>query len=162
VEHLLKHLLPQQQPFQEVMRVFLERYENHLLDKTVLYPGVLAALDHFSDKRRVVVTNKMHRLSIAIIRGLGVENQFDAVLAGDSVAEKKPHPAPLNEVLRRFAVPACRALMVGDGETDVQAGKRAGVVTCAVTYGLGSTKDLLAAQPDYVVDDLIRMADYFC
>lgn len=162
VEHLLKHSLPRQQPFQEVMRVFLERYENHLLDKTVLYPGVLAALDHFSDKRRVVVTNKMHRLSIAIIRGLGVENQFDAVLGGDSVAEKKPHPAPLHEVLRRFAVPARRALMVGDGEADVQAGKRAGVVTCGVTYGLGSTKDLLAARPDYVVDDLIRMADYFC
>lgn len=162
VEHLLKHSLPRQRPFQEVMRVFLERYENHLLDKTVLYPGVLAALDHFSDKRRVVVTNKMHRLSIAIIRGLGVENQFDAVLGGDSVAEKKPHPAPLHEVLRRFAVPARRALMVGDGEADVQAGKRAGVVTCGVTYGLGSTKDLLAARPDYVVDDLIRMADYFC
>lgn len=162
VEHLLKHSLPRQQPFQEVMRVFLERYENHLLDKTVLYPGVLAALDHFSDKRRVVVTNKMHRLSIAIIRGLGIENQFDAVLGGDSVAEKKPHPAPLHEVLRRFAVPARRALMVGDGEADVQAGKRAGVVTCGVTYGLGSTKDLLAARPDYVVDDLIRMADYFC
>ena len=73
VEHLLKHSLPQQQPFQEVMRVFLERYENHLLDKTVLYPGVPVALDYFRDKRRVVVTNKMHRLAVAIIRGLGVE-----------------------------------------------------------------------------------------
>ena len=27
--------------------------------------------------------------------------------------------------------------MIGDGDTDVEAGKRAGVVTCGVTYGLG-------------------------
>ena len=162
VEHLLKHSLPQQQPFQEVMRVFLERYEEHLLDKTVLYPRVRDALDYFHDKRRVVVTNKMHRLSVAIIRGLGVEDRFDAILGGDSVSDKKPHPALLHEALRRFEVPARRALMVGDGNTDVEAGKRAGVVTCGVTYGLGSIKDLLAAQPDYVIEDLAQLSNYFC
>ena len=162
VEHLLKHSLPQPQPFEEVMRVFLERYEKHLLDKTVLYPGVLVALDYFHDKRRVVVTNKMRRLSVAIIRGLGVEDRFDAILGGDSVAAKKPHPALLNEALRRFEVPACRALMVGDGATDVEAGKRAGVVTCGVTYGLGNKKDLAAAQPDYLIEDLNQLSDLFC
>ena len=162
VEHLLKHSVPQQQPFQEVTRVFLERYEKHLLDKTVLYPGVLAALDYFRAKRRVVVTNKMHRLSVAIIRGLGVEDRFDAILGGDSVSDKKPHPALLNEVLRRYRVPVRRALMVGDGDTDVEAGKRAGVVTCGVTYGLGNKKDLTAAQPDFLIDDLIQLSDYFC
>jgi 2-phosphoglycolate phosphatase len=162
VEHLLKHSLPQQQPFQEVMRVFLERYENHLLDKTVLYPGVPAALDFFRDKRRVVVTNKMHRLAVAIVRGLRVEDRFDAILGGDSVSDKKPHPALLNEVLQRFQVSPRRALMVGDGDTDVEAGKRAGVVTCGVTYGLGNKKDLAAAQPDFLIDDLIQLSDYFC
>ena len=161
VEHLLKHALPQQRPFEEVMRVFLERYENHLLDKTVLYPGVLAALDYFHDKRRVVVTNKLHRLSVAIIRGLGVEDRFDAVLGGDSVPDKKPHPALLNEALRRFAVPARRALIIGDGAADVEAGKRAGVVTCGVTYGLGNKDDLRAARPGVLIDDLAQLADYF-
>lgn len=162
VEHLLKHSLPQQDPFPEVMRVFLERYENHLLDKTVLYPGVPAALDYFRDKRRVVVTNKMHRLAVAIIRGLGVEDRFDAILGGDSVSDKKPHPALLNEVLRRYQVPVRRALMVGDGDTDVEAGKRAGVVTCGVTYGLGNKKDLTAAQPDFLIEDLTQLSDLFC
>ena len=162
VEHLLKHSLPQQDQFPEVMRVFLERYENHLLDKTVLYPSVRGALDCFRDKRRVVVSNKMHRLSVAIIRGLGVEDRFDAILGGDSVADKKPHPALLNEVLQRYQVSPRRALMVGDGDTDVEAGKRAGVVTCGVTYGLGNNNDLRAAQPDFLIDDLTQLSDYFC
>ena len=162
VEHLLRHSLPQQDQFPEVMRVFLARYENHLLDKSVLYPSVPAVLDRFRDKHRVVVTNKMHRLAIAIIRGLGIEHQLDTILGGDSVSDKKPHPALLNEVLRRYQVPPAKALMVGDGDTDVEAGKRAGVVTCGVTYGLGNKKDLAAAQPDFLIDDLIQMSDYFC
>jgi phosphoglycolate phosphatase len=164
VEHLLKHSLPEQYPehFHEVMRVFLERYEMHLLDRTVLYPGVRDALEHFRGKRRVVVSNKMHRLTVAVVRGLGVENQFDAIFGGDSVAEKKPHPALLNLVLERFQVAAASALIVGDGDTDVEAGKRAGVLTCGVTYGLGNKADLIAAKPDVMIDRLAELSDHFC
>lgn len=164
VEHLLKHALPEGGPayFHEVTRVFLDRYETHLLDQTVLYPGVLSALDYFRNKRRVVVSNKIERLSVAVVRGLGVENHFDAILGGDSAAEKKPHPALLNAALRRFEIPGASALMVGDGDTDVEAGKRAGVMTCGVTYGLGNKDDLIAAQPDLLIDDLSELANYFC
>jgi phosphoglycolate phosphatase-like HAD superfamily hydrolase len=91
-----------------------------------------------------------------------VENHFDAILGGDSAAEKKPHPALLNAALRRFEIAGASALMVGDGDTDVEAGKRAGVMTCGVTYGLGNKDDLIAAQPDLLIDDLSELANYFC
>src|SRR3990172_5028541 len=161
VEYLLRHSLPgaDEARFRAVMRLFLERYEEHLLDKTSLYPAVESVLGHFGDKRRVVVTNKLHRFAVAILRGLGVEHRFDAILGGDSAAEKKPHPALLHKVLERFQVPARRALMVGDGDADVEAGKRAGVVTCGVTYGLGDGNDLAAAAPDYLIDDLAKLAE---
>ena len=164
VEHLLKHLVPEQYPdhFQEVMRNFLNRYEMHLLDRTVLYPGVRDTLEYFRDKRRVVVSNKIHRLTVAVLRGLGVENQFDAIFGADSAAEKKPDPALLNLVLERFQVPAAAALIVGDGDTDVEAGKRAGIMTCGVTYGLGNKADLLAAKPDIMIGHLAELSDYFC
>lgn len=164
VEHLLKHALPEGGPayFHEVMRVFVDRYEKHLLHRTVLYPGVLSALDYFRGKRRVVVSNKIERLTIAVVRGLGVESEFDAILGGDSAAEKKPHPALLMSVLQRFEIPAANALMISDGDTDIEAGKRAGVITCGVTYGLGNKDDLIAAQPDFLIDDLSELGKYFC
>jgi len=164
VEHMLKHSLPEESPhhFQEVMRIFLGRYEMHLLDRTVLYPGVHDALEHFRDKQRVVVSNKIRRLTVAVVRGLGVESYFDAIFGGDSAAEKKPAPALLNLVLQRFQVPAAAALIVGDGDTDVEAGKRAGVLTCGVTYGLGNKADLLAAKPDVMIDNIKELSDYFC
>ncbi len=164
VEHLLKQSLPEETPrhFDEVMRVFLAHYEAHLLDRTVLYPGVREVLSYFRSKRRLVVSNKMHRLTEAVVRGLGVAGEFDAILGGDSASEKKPHPALLNLALERFQIPAASALIVGDGDTDIEAGKRAGVMTCAVTYGLGNRDDLVAAKPDVLIDRLTALADYFC
>jgi phosphoglycolate phosphatase len=164
VEHLLKHSLPEQSAdhFTEVMGVFLEHYEAHLLDRTVLYPGVREVLDYFRGKRRLVVSNKIHRLTEAVVRGLGVAAEFDAILGGDSAAEKKPHPALLQLALAKFHVAAESALIVGDGDTDIEAGKRAGVITCGVTYGLGSKEALLVAQPDLLIDSIGELPDHFC
>jgi phosphoglycolate phosphatase-like HAD superfamily hydrolase len=83
-------------------------------------------------------------------------------LGGDSGAEKKPDPALLSLVLRRFQVTPVNALMVGDGDTDIEAGKCAGVITCGVTYGLANKADLVAAGPDFLIDDLAQLTRYFC
>jgi phosphoglycolate phosphatase-like HAD superfamily hydrolase len=51
--------------------------------------------------------------------------------------------------------------MIGDGDTDVQAGKLAGVLTCGVTYGLGNRDELVAAGPDFLIDGLAQLPRYF-
>jgi phosphoglycolate phosphatase len=99
---------------------------------------------------------------LAVLGGLGIEPCFDAILGGDSVPRKKPDPAPLHKVLAAFSAPPVRALMVGDGDTDIEAGKKAGVVTCGVTYGLGKTEELIAAKPDFLIDDFRQLTEYFC
>lgn len=164
VEHLLRRALPEPsaRPFAAVAKVFLQYYEKHLLDRTALCAGVPEVLEYFRSKRRVVVSNKIRRLTVALVRGLGVEGEFDAIYGGDSALEKKPHPALIHLALRRFGIPAARSLMVGDGDTDVEAGKRAGVITCGVTGGLGNRDDLIAAKPDYLIDKLIDLTRYFC
>jgi len=164
VEHLLKHSLPEagEENFRSVMQVFLKRYEAHLLDRTELYSGVADMLRYFSAKRRAVVSNKLHRLTQAVVQGLDVAAEFDAILGGDSVAEKKPHPEMLQLVLDQFQISPAKALIVGDSDTDIEAGKRAGVITCGVTYGLGNNAALRAARPDVTIDRLCELADYFC
>lgn len=164
VEHLIRHSLPIRDAahFQEAMMVFMRRYEAHLLDKTVLYPGVVEILDEFRRKSRAVISNKIQRLTEAVVRGLGIRDHFDLVLGGDSAAQKKPHPALLNIALGHFNVSPSSALMIGDGDTDVEAGKRAGVMTCGVTYGLGDKKQLIAARPDLLIDRLTEVRNYIC
>ena len=49
-------------------------------------------------------------------------------------------------------------LFVGDSAADMEAGRRAGVATCAVTYGYGKRADLAQFTPDYWIDDLRELA----
>jgi phosphoglycolate phosphatase len=164
VEHLIRHAIPERSPqhFPELLRIFLHYYENHLLDTTVLYPSVAETLEYFRSKRRAVVSNKIQRLTVAVLRGLGIEGCFDIILGGDSASQKKPHPALLEYALARFCVLPGRALMIGDGDVDIQAGKQAGVLTCGVTYGLADSGKVVAANPDFIIHHLSEIRDYFC
>src|SRR2546426_1274544 len=163
VEHLLRSSLPERlgKRFNEIMDLFLERYEKHLLDATVLYPHVTETLDYFRDKRKAVVSNKLHHLTVSILTGLGIEGCFDAILGGDSVSQKKPNPEPLREMLNSFGIQPAKAVIVGDGDADIEAGKRAGVCTCGVTYGLGSKEELIEANPELILADLYQLTRYF-
>ena len=164
VEHLLRSSLPEkyQNRFSEVMELFLKHYEEHLLVTTVLYPHVKETLAHFRGKKRAVVSNKLHRLTVSVLKGLGIDVCFDVILGGDSVLQKKPDPGPLSQVLSGFGIRPVKAVMVGDGSTDIEAGKKAGVLTCGVTYGLGKKEELIAAKPDILIDDLRQLTEYFC
>jgi phosphoglycolate phosphatase len=161
-EHLLRKSIPERfhSRFDELMQRFLDHYEKHLLDTTVLYPNVKETLDRFSHKKKAVVTNKRHYLSVAVLKGLGIESSFDAIVGGDSGWNKKPDPSCLIHVLSALEVEPGKALMVGDGDTDIEAGKSAGVYTCGVTYGLCGKEELVAARPDFLIDDLRALADY--
>ncbi len=161
-EHLLRQSLPNgyDKRFEEILDRFLKHYEDHLLDTTVLYPHVEEVLERFRAKKKAVVTNKRLNFSLAVLRGLGVESAFDVIVGGDCGLEKKPDPSLLRHVLDELGVSADKAMMIGDGEPDIQAGKAAGVHTCAVLYGLCNSKDLLAAEPDFAISDLDELVVY--
>jgi 2-phosphoglycolate phosphatase len=163
LEFLIRGVLPQshQHLARRASNLFLAHYSHHLLDNTVLYPHVIEMLDHYGDKKKAVVSNKPLAPTIALLRGLHIGKRFDIVLGGDTTAGKKPDPEPLNYVLASLAVSPRKALMVGDDRPDIQAGKNAGVYTCAVTYGLGNKTNLLQTTPDTVIDDILELKYYY-
>ena len=69
-------------------------YREHMLDYTVLYPGVRETLEKLDNgnRRLAVLTNKPVRISAAILDGLGVGSHFFRVYGGNSFEQKKPHP----------------------------------------------------------------------
>lgn len=135
------------------MAAFVEFYEKHCLDHTVLYHGVKEALNELSRSARLsVVTNKPFRFSEKILRGLGIHERFVAVVGGDSLSERKPHPAPVLKALDEMGASPVAALMVGDGVQDIMAGQAAGLRTCIARYGFGFNADTLDLRPDYTIN----------
>lgn len=116
---------------------FLEVYEANASCYTEAYPGVRDALE---DLKKLglplaVVTNKPYRATIKIVENLGIQAFFRTIIGGDTLPERKPHPAPILLALKRLGVNPETALMVGDNYHDVQAARAAGVSAFAVTYG---------------------------
>src|SRR5574341_801904 len=67
-----------------------------------------------------------------------------AFIPRDRVTQVKPHPAHLQAALDCLGTPPARAIMVGDGAMDIQAGKALGMFSVGVLSGSSSTAKLLA------------------
>lgn len=143
----------------EALPFFLSYYREHMLDNTVLYPGVREGLEQLAADERVltVLTNKPERFSKLILEGLGVAGRFRLVYGGNTFERKKPDPIGVEAILRETGAGKEQALVVGDSEIDVQTARNAGVRVVGVSYGLGSER-LQEHPPDLMVDSLVELA----
>lgn len=78
---------------------------------------------------------------------------LDVIINADDVKNHKPHPEPIKKALRKLGALSESAVMVGDTDVDVLAGKNAGVVTIGVTYGFHGEK-IRKSNPDFLIDDI--------
>lgn len=144
---------------EHALRFFLDYYRAHMLDNTVAYPGVPAALAELAARKFVltVLTNKPVRFSTEILQGLGLAAYFRSIYGGNSFETKKPDPLGVEVILRETGASARQAIVVGDSEIDVLTGRNAGTWTCGVTYGLGSDR-LADSPPDLLIDSLTELS----
>lgn len=140
---------------------FIDYYGENICRGTTAYSGVDDALHAIKARgmRAAVCTNKPQALSHLLIDALGWAGRFEAVVGGDTLAVRKPDPAPLHEAIARAG--GGRAVFVGDSITDADTAKAAGVAFVAVSFGfLDRPVEQLAA--DAVIDhfdDLIAALD---
>lgn len=116
---------------------FLEIYEAHLADTSVLFPGVRESLDRLAGSgcKLAVCTNKIESHSVMLLEALSVADRFAAICGRDTFDFYKPDPRHLTETIARAGGDAARAVMVGDSRTDIDTAKAAGIPVIAVPFG---------------------------
>jgi phosphoglycolate phosphatase len=139
----------------EGVRRFLDFYGEHLLDATVLYPGVAAALATLDGAgiALTVCSNKPEGYSRRILEGLGVLTTFRALIGGDTLPTRKPDPTGMADLMRVTQTTPDATLLVGDSYVDVATAANAGVDFCGVAWGLDPER-LRAARPAIVVESM--------
>ncbi|MBI4482756.1 MAG: HAD-IA family hydrolase [Acidobacteria bacterium] len=160
---LMEHAFPTAdgELLERAIPLFRQHYQRNCLERTRLYPGVAETLKalRIPGNHLAVLTNKPLHLSEKILRGLGAFDLFDAVVGGDSLGNKKPHPEPFLHLVEKFRVPRHQAMIVGDMPADMEGGRSAGILTCGVTYGIGDPENLRPTKPDFWIHsfpELIR------
>lgn len=138
----------------DVTERFLAYYTEHVLDYTREYPGVRDTLERLGSCQKAVISNKRESLSRKALEGLGLLHYFSVIIGSDTTRERKPSPVPILKVLSELHMRPGEAVIVGDSNYDVDAGKAAGITTVAVTYGYRPRE--VIAHADYLID---RMSD---
>jgi HAD superfamily hydrolase (TIGR01509 family) len=118
------------------------------------FPGALETIAALRDAgRRIgVATSKSRaRLDLEAER-TGIGPLLDVSISGDEVKLAKPDPESVAETIRRLGVDPAATLYVGDGPNDIRAGRDAGAVTVAVSFGF-HPDEAQAEGPDHVIEE---------
>ena len=163
VRKLMERSFPEekQDKVEKAISHFRSHYRDHALVYSKLYPGVKEILNHFQNKKMAIISNKPEEFSRSILKGLDVDSYFSYILGGDSLPVMKPNPEPILRILDELKILPEKTVIVGDGTTDIEAGKHANVLTCAVSYGFRKRDVLLTAKPDFMVNDIRRLKRLF-
>ncbi|PZU26142.1 MAG: phosphoglycolate phosphatase [Stenotrophomonas sp.] len=116
---------------------FLEIYEALIGQYATLFDGVETMLKALEEAGTTwgIVTNKPEYLARLILPQLGWEQRCAVLIGGDTLAERKPHPLPLEVAAQRINTAAGACVYVGDDERDIIAARAAGMPSVAVLWG---------------------------
>ena len=156
-------LRPGEDGFEPLRDAFLARYAERMLDSTRVFEAVEPVLRTLSAAGVPwgIVTNKVTRYAEPVVRGLGLDARAGVLIAGDTTAHAKPHPAPLLEAARRLGREAARCVYVGDDLRDMQAGRAAGMATLAAGWGyLGQGEHIDAWGADAVLKEPAQLLNW--
>ncbi|MEZ2337392.1 HAD hydrolase-like protein [Mucilaginibacter sp. RCC_168] len=97
----------------------------------------------------------------SIIEKLGWEEgiDFDSLVTASDVDENRPNPDMIYFAMKKFGIVNGKEVVkVGDSTVDIQEGQNAGCgLSIGITTGAHTKEQLLSANPDYVINDLIDL-----
>lgn len=145
-----------------VLPRFLELYVATDMRNTHLFPGVAALLEKLETRgvRWGVVSNKAGDLVELVLRKLDYGKRVAAVVAGDTLPQRKPDPAPVRHACELAGVAPAQCLFVGDDPRDIQAGRAAGLYTVAAGWGYLDGADPRDWHPDAIAIDADQLAGW--
>ncbi len=161
---MFHELLPDIDPKTEEKAVatYKEHFYDHCHIYTKIYPKVIDTLKSLRkhDVKTAVATAKMSFMAKRVCRVLGLDEFIDHIQGTDNMPGK-PHPAVVLSACQLLGVKPENTVFVGDTVMDIEAAKRAGCTTAAVTYGIGKREALLEKEPDLIIDSFDEILDFF-
>ncbi len=116
---------------------FLALYEQNLCVDTKLFDGMDELL-LLLEERKIhwgIVTNKPEFLTLPLLEQMKLHDRACSIVSGDTIAQRKPDPAPLYLAANQCGCLVTECIYVGDAERDIEAGNRASMQTLLASYG---------------------------
>ena len=129
--------------FDTLRQRLLAIYREHIVRHTTLFDGMDEVLGTIEARglNWGVVTNKPAWLTEPLMAGLALQQRAATIISGDTLDQRKPHPAPMLLACEQAGSKAAECLYVGDAERDIEAGRNAGMQTLVALFGYIADED---------------------
>ncbi len=148
--------LPENHPRVATLRQrFLDIYLEHLAIETRPFAGVMPLLDWLESQAIPwgIVTNKPELYTRKLLQRLDLHHRAGSIICPEQVRERKPHPESIWLACEELGCSPQNSVYVGDHIRDIEAGRRAGLLTIAALYGyIGPGEDPRHWRSDHNVD----------
>ena len=126
----------------EMIKDFTEFYGKNIVNESTLINGVKDFLI-WSKKNSIsmaVCTNKTDYLAVDLLKKIGIYDFFEYIAGHNTFDYCKPDPRHLTSVIEILQGDIKKSLMIGDGETDANAAKEAGIPVILMEDGYTEKK----------------------
>jgi phosphoglycolate phosphatase len=132
--------------------------------KPQVFPKVKETLSMLKEQgyTLTIASSRWHKSLSELTHDLDIAEFISYLVGADDVEKAKPNPEPVIKTLAAMGADASQTLVVGDMNVDILMGLNAGAMTCGVTYGNGTRKELEDAGADYIInsiDELIEITN---
>jgi phosphoglycolate phosphatase len=121
----------------EMVKEFINFYGKNIINESTLVTGVKDFLIWCKEQKisMAVCTNKQEHLSNDLLKKIGIYDFFEYVAGSDTFDCCKPDPRHLTNVVEILDGDLKKTIMIGDSETDANAGKAAEIPVILLENG---------------------------
>ena len=147
-------------------RIFMESHKRVV----PVFPHVIDTIRQLHDAGIIITlaSSRGHASLEAFVKEFQLNDYISLILGADDVKRAKPEPEPVLQTIEFIneqrksstgtpPITKAETLVVGDMSYDILMGRNAGCMTCGVTYGNGTRKELEDAEADYIIDDFAEI-----
>lgn len=153
-------LTPADESYEALRLAWFDQYQAAMAVHSTLFSGVPELLDGLVQAGVAwgIVTNKPARFTDPLVPQIGLAGA-GCVISGDTTGHAKPHPSPLLEGARRLGIAPEDCWYVVDDLRDIEAGRAAGMVTVACTWGYCGAIEPTTWGADHLLDSPADLLD---
>ena len=140
----------------QMIDAFVDYYGKNIINESTLINGVKEFLKWCKEKNisMAVCTNKQEHLAIDLLKKIGIYDYFEYVAGSNTFDYCKPDPRHLTNVVEILGGEIKKSIMIGDSETDANAGKNAGIPVVLLEDGY-TEKNTTEIYHNHLIKDFI-------
>ena len=140
----------------QMIDAFVDFYGKNIINESTLINGVKEFLKWCKEKNisMAVCTNKQEHLAIDLLKKIGIYDYFEYVAGSNTFDYCKPDPRHLINVVEILGGEIKKSIMIGDSETDANAGKNAGIPVILLEDGY-TEKNTTEIYHNHLIKDFV-------